>query len=1674
MSRKLWLVGFVAFVLTLGGVPAAADGPLVASSSPTVAAAEDGGSPPVVDAKVRRQLEVTETARFVVVFSERADLRAAGDIADFATRGQFVVDELRSAAERSQRRAREVVADRGGRAESFWFRNAMIVEGDEALLDALAALPGVAEIRPERVYPLVRPVAEHDPVRVAAGDPEWGIAKIGADRVWDDGILGGGVVVANVDTGVDYTHEALVNQYRGNLGNGEFSHDYNWWDPTGICGDAPCDNVEHGTHTMGTMVGGDGPGPFTPDIGVAPGAQWIAAKGCEDFGCSEFALLSSGQWILAPTDLNGENPDPAKRPDIVNNSWGGGPGDPFYLETVENWRAAGIIPVFSSGNPGSFCGDGGSPGDYNETFSAGATDIDDVIADFSGRGPSFYGKINPNVTAPGVNVTSSVPGDGYAAFDGTSMAAPHVSGTLALVLSSTPELYGDFDGATSAVASTAVDIIDTTCGGDDDGDPNNVYGDGRIDAYTAVQLVATGGTLTGTITDVATGEPIAGARVVATLEEREFSATAGDDGAYEMFLPANVYVVMAEAFGYETGVVSGVVIETDLTTTQDLALTALPRYTVSGRVLRAENRTPIVGAEVAALGTPVAPAITDATGAYSLTLPLGVYTLEASHGGCLSVDQREVQVFSNVRRNFGLVLLIDDFGHGCELIPFEWVDAAQPTTVYGDDQTGRLPLPFPFPFFGVDYQQLFIASNGYLAFADEFIGWSTSYDIPIPNPDLPNAAIYALWQDLWVVDAAHVDYEALESNGQQVLVVEYAGVPRLAETEGADFEVKLWEDGTIDLLYGATIDAVGGGDGATIGIEDGEGRDGLMYSHDASVLEPETALRYHVVPTGIVSGAVTNLNDGLPVAGATVTASPGGRSATTDEDGIYSLRLVPGRYTLTYEAEGYEAAARIVRLAADEVLTIDVALAAPQAVVTPEALEVATEVGEPVSATVTVANGGSAPLTWEVFERETGVTPPDLPPASEPAIRPATGERFDAPDGFQPDLRAWPTYEGPLEEIITDPAGDGGVVDVTAVRAGADELEVSFELDYSADTLMDRSVGFVFLDTDQDPASGLPPEAFFGLPTQDIGMEYFVDLWPAAEGLAYVVDAVTFNLVAEIAVETIGQSYRFDIPLGALGDDGAMDVAVALSDWDFFTFDWAPDVGHGSVAPFRDAPWMSEDPAEGTVEPGASADVAVTLGGAGFDPGDYAGELVFSTNDPRQGITEVGVELAIELPADFGALGGTITNARAGFPLPAIVTVAAERDGAPYPVEKQALDTDGTYVLYAPEGTWPTTVAFGGYVTWEGEATIAAGVTTALDVALDPLWPFATLEGGPIEVELAPGETATAELTLGNVEGLAPLTFEVFEREGEPVAVATPAPTATPAPAAGAGSSSAAPAGYEAVAPGAHTEQEAEVAVFLDLLPWESDALFFVLDANGIAYDLYGSADMANVDLAAYRVVIISNDQPQTFYTAFTSNLQRFDDFAAAGGYLWFGAAAWGWNGGDLTNHPLPGGVVVGAARYEDCNVVTQVDHPTMAGVGNPFCGSFASHTWLQNVPDGATIALGEEWGDPTLIEYAHGAGRVLVTSQPLEYNWGVGEPGGTILQNAVVYVDAFQPYVDLPWLSEDPASGSVAAGDATGIAVTIDATGLEPGVYAAAVAVVTDDPLNPVLTTTVTLTVTG
>ncbi|MGG0656512.1 S8 family serine peptidase [Rummeliibacillus pycnus] len=328
---------------------------------------------------------------------------------------------------------------------------------------------------------------------------EWNVERVKAPEVWGMGIDGTGTVVASIDTGVQWDHPALKAKYRGyNASTGQVSNDFNWYDATSAGRATPYDDIGHGTHVTGTMVGSEANG--SNQIGVAPGAKFISVKAFTSNGGTDADLLEAAQWILAPTDSNG-NARVDMAPDIVNNSWGGGPGlDEWYRDVVRNWRAAEIFPEFSAGNttltnPGG-AGSVAAPANYPESFATGAIDINNKVANFSLRGPSPYNEVKPDISAPGVNIRSSVPGSAYeGGWNGTSMAGPAVSGVAALLRQVNANLT--VDEMEQILINTATPLTDSQY----PQTPNHGYGYGLVDAYQAVSSIASGlGTLQGQVT----------------------------------------------------------------------------------------------------------------------------------------------------------------------------------------------------------------------------------------------------------------------------------------------------------------------------------------------------------------------------------------------------------------------------------------------------------------------------------------------------------------------------------------------------------------------------------------------------------------------------------------------------------------------------------------------------------------------------------------------------------------------------------------------------------------------------------------------------------------------------------------------------------------------------------------------------------------------------------------------------------------------------------------------------------------------------------------------------------------------------------------------------------------------------------------------------------------------
>jgi serine protease AprX len=458
---------------------------------------------------LQRRLAEGGMVPFLVVLTEQADLGPAARLSTKQERGQAVYEALRSVARETQAPLRAELEARGVPYRPYYIVNMLLVQGDAALAQALAQRPDVARLEANPSIRLQEPTPQEPELSGARPDSalaiEWGVQRVGADAVWAQGYTGEGIVVAGQDTGYDWDHPALRRQYRGWNGT-TVTHDYNWHDaihgdlnstPGNPCGfDAiePCDDNSHGTHTMGTMVGDDGAGN---QIGVAPGARWIACRNMEQGVGTPATYAECFEFFLAPYPLGGDplvdgRPDLA--PHVINNSWSCPPSEgctPDSLQSViENVRAAGIVVVVSAGNAGSSCGTvNAPPGLHDAAFSAGATDYSDHIAGFSSRGPvtaDGSGRPKPDISAPGVNVRSSVPGGGYGYKSGTSMAAPHVAGLVALLWSASPDLIGDVARTEEIIQETARPVIDTSCGGDTDGHPNNVYGWGIVDAANAV------------------------------------------------------------------------------------------------------------------------------------------------------------------------------------------------------------------------------------------------------------------------------------------------------------------------------------------------------------------------------------------------------------------------------------------------------------------------------------------------------------------------------------------------------------------------------------------------------------------------------------------------------------------------------------------------------------------------------------------------------------------------------------------------------------------------------------------------------------------------------------------------------------------------------------------------------------------------------------------------------------------------------------------------------------------------------------------------------------------------------------------------------------------------------------------------------------------------------------
>lgn len=456
--------------------------------------------------------------RHVIVVMEKqydnVELSRKTQFMNKAQRREFVINDHKAFCQASQAEVLDFVGTLGDEVQAvkpFWAFNGFACKATDEAIKQLEARRDVAYIYHDARRPMLPEMGEAKPVD--SKDIAWHVDKVNAPAVWNyngtTGYNGTGVVVAVVDSGVDYTHVDIA----GSMWDGGSNYPHHGFD---VChnDNDPMDDYCHGTHVAGIIAGQGNAGTQT---GIAPGAKIMAVKVLDDTGYGSDADLISGVHFAMDHGA-----------DIINLSLGDPEMGPsaVYRDLFNTVKDAGMVASVAAGNVGDTqysypvpfnveCPGNCPPpwlhpdqknlisGGTSGVICVGATDSNDAHCSFSSVGPVTWaegqnvgdyndypyqngdatqpGLIRPDISAPGANVTSLnyQTGTGYVAYDGTSMATPCVSAVLALLLQADPELTpADLDSIIELTAAPAGNVV-----------KNNITGSGRIDALAAINAI---------------------------------------------------------------------------------------------------------------------------------------------------------------------------------------------------------------------------------------------------------------------------------------------------------------------------------------------------------------------------------------------------------------------------------------------------------------------------------------------------------------------------------------------------------------------------------------------------------------------------------------------------------------------------------------------------------------------------------------------------------------------------------------------------------------------------------------------------------------------------------------------------------------------------------------------------------------------------------------------------------------------------------------------------------------------------------------------------------------------------------------------------------------------------------------------------------------------------------
>ncbi len=737
------------------------------------------------------------------------------------------------------------------------------------------------------------------------------------------------------------------------------------------------------------------------------------------------------------------------------------------------------------------------------------------------------------------------------------------------------------------------------------------------------------------------------------------------------------------------------------------------------------------------------------------------------------------------------------------------------------------------------------------------------------------------------------------------------------------------------------------------------------------------------------------------------------------------------------------------------VLTTE-AYAPPQIGVTPDSLSSTQLVNSQVTQTLTISNGHGVTLTYDLNIFYGVATPtrqsgPQAPPTAvwPPSVNKLLSEPLPAPETAVSLTN--------LVTILTDPLGDGGPADVVEVRAESTGMAVTMQLLFAPGVIPQNVVGYIFLDIDQNPDTGADPVSWLGSPTQDVGIEYYVNLFNSP--IPFSVYRSDGFLMGSITPTYAPGSVQFTIPLSHLGDDdGNMNVAIVLGDWAEPT-EWVPDVGHGVIGSGGQYEWLVVHPPSGAVYSNSSDTITVTYDSSGLQPGIYPATIRVQSNDPVSTLIPVPVSLTVEPTASMGWVEGYVTDGRFNTPLQATITA----EGQPYTI---TAGLDGYYKLWLEAGSYDLHISAPGYVSQQPPVTIIAQQGTTLNVALVEDVPVFGLSPEAISVSHYVGDVTDETMTLDN-SGPAEMSFAIRERD-------TTSGLALLAPYARSAAEQAALLAEKMAGDenneGAPTIASIPVHAFAslqgstNLLAWTRYTDYYQEYTNSLnAIAQYTTFNLTETDtedpailaalLAAADVFLIPEQEGT--YGSYLSTL----------GQTWADALQTFVNQGgtivllDFCNETfrLLQGAGLVDMQFSNCTSystleVVNSEHPLAEDVPSTFYALDGIGTYVVN--DGETVVKLPYSNDTVVLAKDVGVGHVAVIG--FDY-YSYNDDMARILANAVQWYSS-----DVPWLTTTPVTGTVPGYAALDVAVSLDATGLQPGLYTANLIIDTNDPHTP------------